>query len=150
GDLLAQGDFPGAIAIYETLYRTHPDSLVVANDLASLLSTNSDDPAQIARAALIAAPLHGNGSPAVADTLGWIAYRQGETARALPLLRRAARGLPDDPGVRLRLAEVQAASGQVDAAEASLATALSLAGPEDPRVQATQAVIATRVSVPAQ
>ncbi|MEM8822326.1 MAG: tetratricopeptide repeat protein, partial [Pseudomonadota bacterium] len=105
GDLLAQGDFPGAIAIYETLYRTHPDSLVVANDLASLLSTNSDDPAEIARAAQIAAPLHGNGSPAVADTLGWIAYRQGETARALPLLRRAARGLPDDPGVRLRLAE---------------------------------------------
>ena len=138
----AAGDVAGAIALLEDLHAEAPGDWVVANNLASRLSAGEGAPdAALARAARLAAGLRGRTEPAVSDTLGWIAHRQGDRRRALSLLRRAARGLPDDPEVRLRLARAEAAAGHPEAARAAFETAAALA-PGTPVAAAAQAAAA--------
>ncbi len=96
GRLEALGDFDGAIAILEQLYARDSSSLIVANNLASLITTHRDDDANLERAYGIAARMRGTDVPAFQDTLGWIAYRRGEHEEALSYLEPAARGLPED------------------------------------------------------
>ncbi len=96
GRLEAKGDFEGAIAILEQLYARDSSSLIVANNLASLITTHRDDDANLDRAYGIAARLRGTDVPAFQDTIGWIAYRRGDYQEALLNLEPAARGLPED------------------------------------------------------
>jgi len=74
-----------------------------------------------ADAALKARPL-----PHIQDTAGWIAHLQGRDADALPLLRRAARGLPGSPDVHYHLGVVEAAAGDEQLAQWHLAAAVDL------------------------
>lgn len=104
GILERKGDIPGAIAIYEALYKDNSGNPIIANNLASLLSANSADPDALNRAELIARRLRGSTVPAFQDTYGWIAYRRGNYAEAEPELVKAAAGLPDDPAVQYHLA----------------------------------------------
>ncbi|MCK0168704.1 tetratricopeptide repeat protein [Jannaschia sp. S6380] len=126
------GDVPGAIELLEALHADRPGDPTVANNLASLLVGHDDDPATLARAARIVAPLRGTANPAVSDTIGWIAFRRGDAEGALPLMRRAARGLPDDALVRSRLGQVQAALGRSEEARAAFAATLDLAPADHP------------------
>ncbi|MGB3406098.1 MAG: tetratricopeptide repeat protein [Jannaschia sp.] len=118
--LEASGDVAGAIAVLEALNAEEPGDVVTANNLASLISVSSDDPADLARAARIVADLRADSVPAIADTIGWIAFRRGDTARAIPLLERASRGLPLDLGVQLRLGQAYVAVGRIADARAVL------------------------------
>lgn len=135
------GDIDGAIAIYETLYEAMPNSAVVANNLASLISTYRTDDDSLERAYAVARRLRGTDIPAMMDTYGWITFRRGEVEEARPYLERAAEALSDDPLVQFHLGMVLAAEadaeieGQVEAAIAQLNVALDLAGPEDTRAQ---------------
>ena len=90
GELEQAGDVEGAIAIYEDLYRRNTNNVVVANNLASLLSTFRDDEESQARAAVVARRLRGTEVPAFQDTYGWIAYQQGNFEEALTYLEPAA------------------------------------------------------------
>jgi cellulose synthase operon protein C len=65
------GDFEGAIAIYERLYAMLPEPAVVANNLASLLSTYRDDAESLERAHVIARRLRGSDVPPVPGHL-WL------------------------------------------------------------------------------
>ncbi|WP_298438198.1 tetratricopeptide repeat protein [uncultured Jannaschia sp.] len=130
--LTALGDSEAAIVVLEALHSEQPGHPTVANNLAALLSTTRDDPASLARAARLAAPLRGDPRPQVADTIGWIAFRRGDVEGALPLMRRAARELPDDPVIRLRLGRVQAAHGDVGHARETFAAVETLTGPDHP------------------
>ncbi len=94
--LEATGDFDGAIAILENLYANDSSNLVVANNLASMITTRRDDDESVERAYAIAARMRGTDVPQFQDTLGWIAYRQGNFDEALTYLEPAARGLPND------------------------------------------------------
>jgi tetratricopeptide (TPR) repeat protein len=84
------GDFEGAIALYERLYEMLPNQPVVANNLASLISTYRDDEASLERAYTIARRLRGTDVAPFQDTYGWIAYRKGEYQEALEHLEPAA------------------------------------------------------------
>lgn len=127
GQLERAGDVAGAIAIYERLYAQNSSSVVVANNLASLISTwHADDPAQIERADIVARRLKGTKVPAFMDTYGWIQHLHGDSAEALPYLEGAAAGLPDDPMVQIHLGLVQLAAGKPEAAAAQLEKALAL------------------------
>lgn len=99
-----KGDYAGAIAIYEDLYKGNSGNPIVANNLASLLSAHSTEPDSLNRAELIARRLRGSTVPAFQDTYGWIAYLRGNYAEAEPELVKAAAGLPDDPSVQYHLA----------------------------------------------
>ncbi|WP_239986179.1 tetratricopeptide repeat protein [Paracoccus sp. SY] len=136
-----QGNIDGAIAIYDQLYARDSSSLIVANNLASLLSTwKSNDPAAVARASAVARRLKDTTVPAFMDTYGWIQHLNGDSQAALPYLEGAAAALDTDPLVQLHLGVVQAALGQTEAAKAQLEKGLGML-PED---QEGQTITAAR------
>jgi Flp pilus assembly protein TadD len=120
-------DWDGAIAIYEALYETESFDPVIANNLASLITTYRSDQANLDRAYLIARRLRGTDIPAFQDTYGWIVFRRGDPAAALPHLKSAAQGLPKDPMVQYHLGAAHFALGNRDAAREILSRALDLA-----------------------
>lgn len=104
GFLERKGDIDGAIAIYEDLYSRNSANPVIANNLASLLSSHRTDPDSLARAEVIARRLRGSDMPPYQDTYGWIAYQRGNYDDALKELEKAVQGLGEDPQVRFHLA----------------------------------------------
>ena len=51
-------------------------------------------------------------APAIADTYGWILFKQGKTDEALAPLREANKGLPNNAEVQYHLAAALAAKGE--------------------------------------
>ena len=116
-----KGDIDAAIAIYEKLYAQDSSSVVIANNLASLLATwKSADPQAVTRASAVARRLKDTKVPALMDTYGWIQHLNGDSQAALPYLEGAAEGLAEDPVVQLHLGIVQAAVGKTEAAKTQL------------------------------
>ncbi len=128
GELEQSGDIEGAIAIFDDLYARDTSNTLIANNLASLISTHRDDPESLEKAATIARRLRDLDVPAFQDTYGWIVYRQGRFEEALASLTAAAEGLPADPLVQFHLGMAQAAAGQNAQARATLTRALEIAG----------------------
>lgn len=122
------GAFEEAIAVYEQIYANDTSSAVVANNLASLITTHRDDPESLTRAANIVRRLRGTDVPAFQDTYGWIAYRRGNLDEALEYLEPAATALADDPLPHYHLGMTYAAIGRVADARSALTRALELAG----------------------
>ncbi len=102
-------DFEGAIAIYEKLYAKNSNNLVLANNLASMLTSYRSDTKSLERAFAIAARLNGTKVPAFQDTYGWIQYRRGNYKDALANLEPAAKGLATNALVQLHLGLTYAA-----------------------------------------
>ena len=127
-----EGDFEGAISIYEDLYNRNSSVSVIANNLASLLSTMRDDEESLERSARIARRLRGTEFPPYQDTYGWIQFRLGNLDEALEYLQPAARALADDPLVQHHLGMVYDAMGRSEDAVAQFERAIELAG-DDPR-----------------
>jgi len=138
------GDYDGAIEIYEALYARDSSAIVVANNLASLLSTHKDDAASLDRAWTVARRFAEAENPALQDTYGWIAHRRGDSADALPYLEGAARGLPQDALVQYHLAMAYLTLDQKDKALAQFRRAVEIAGPADtrPQIETAKAKIA--------
>lgn len=162
GALEKAGDIDGAIAIYEAMYERNSNSPVIANNLASLLSSHRSDAESLERAYTVARRLRGTQVPAFQDTYGWIAYQRGNYEEALSHLEPAARGLPQDAAVQYHLAMAYAAMNRRDdalailrritaAADAGAAPAwLEPARAEIPRLEATPAEVgAAPTSAPA-
>jgi tetratricopeptide (TPR) repeat protein len=129
------GDIDGAIAVYEEMYSLNSSDIVVANNLASLISEYRTDDASLERAWTIARRFSDTERPAIQDTYGWISHRRGNSQEALPFLEAAAAGLPDDPIVQFHLAEVLLALGQTEEALAQYRISLNKAAIVDSRPQ---------------
>ena len=121
-------DFEGAIAIYEAMYEKNSNNIVVANNLASLISAHRDTEESLNRAYVVARRLRGIEVPALQDTYGWIEYRRGNYEEAVVHLEPAARGLPKDPLVQYHLGRTYQALERYDEAKEVLQRALQLAG----------------------
>jgi predicted Zn-dependent protease len=132
-------DIDGALAIYETLYTQNSNSLIVANNLASLLATYRDDDASLERAFTVARRLRGTEVPPFQDTYGWILFRRGETAEALTYLESAANSLASDPIVQYHLARAYEELGRSEDALAAYRRAVEIADDDDPRSQIVDA-----------
>lgn len=138
------GDIEGAIAIYEELYEEDSSDVVIANNLASLLTSYSDDPESLARASTVARRLRGTDVPAFMDTYGWIAYREGNIEEAVPYLEGAVEGLPDDPIVRFHLGMAYAALDRTEAARSALEASIELAADRSlPQMEQARQTLAT-------
>ncbi|MEM1232547.1 MAG: tetratricopeptide repeat protein [Pseudomonadota bacterium] len=124
------GDVDGAIAIYEALYDELPNAPVVANNLASLISTYRTDAESLERAYTVARRLRGTEVPQMMDTYGWITFRRGEIDEARPYLAAAAEALPEDPLVQFHYGMLLSAAGQQAQAVTQLERALEIAGPD--------------------
>ena len=128
--LQAQGDIDGAIGVFDALYEQNSSSLIVANNLASLLATyRKDDAGSVQRATRIARRLVDTKVPAFQDTYGWIAHLDGRSEEALTYLEPAAAGLPQDAAVQVHLGLVYAALGRREEAIAQLQRGLEVGGP---------------------
>ncbi|MBU3261821.1 tetratricopeptide repeat protein [Roseovarius sp. PS-C2] len=103
------GEIEMAISVYEKLYELNSQSPVVANNLASLLTTHRSDDESLQRAFTLARRLRGTRDPIFQDTYGWIAYRLGNYEEALQYLEPAAAKLPDQPLVLYHLAKTYVA-----------------------------------------
>lgn len=126
GQLEREGDIEAAIAIYEEMYEKNSSSVVVANNLASLISSYRDTPESLERAYSIARRLRGTEIPAFQDTYGWIAFRLGNYEEALEYLEPAAKALPKEAIAQYHLAEAYAALDRNDDALATYRKTLEL------------------------
>lgn len=138
GFLEQAGDLDGAIGIYEALYARDSTNTIIANNLASLLSTHRTDEQSLARAEVIARRLRDSDIAAFQDTYGWIAFRRGNVGEALPVLEKAAEVLTDDPQVQYHLARAYLASGRDADALAQFQRVIDLAGDGDTRPFVTE------------
>lgn len=132
-------DIDGAIGIYESLYERNPNSLIIANNLASLLATYREDDESLVRAYTVARRLQGTTTPAFQDTIGWILFRRGDVTEALTYLEPAAEALAQDPIVQYHLGRAYiAAEREADALEA-FKRAVDVATEGDSRPQIAEA-----------
>ncbi len=144
GELEKGGDIEAAIAIYEALYAENSSDPVIANNLASMITTHRTDPESLERGYAIARRLRGLDVPAFQDTYGWIAFRRGDMDEALSNLEPAARGLPNDPLVQFHMGMVYAALKRPEDAATALRRALLLAGDSPlPQYQIARDTLAT-------
>lgn len=123
-----KGDYEAAIEAYERMTKQESGSMVVANNLASLLADNRTDKASHERAYLLAASLRKSQVPQFKDTLGWIHYLRGEHRVAAALLEEAVAQLPDMALVRYHLAMSYVALGEPAKASEHFKKALELSG----------------------
>jgi tetratricopeptide (TPR) repeat protein len=122
----SKGDYEAAISDYEALLKDSPDSLVVINNLASLLADHRTDDASLERALALAVNLQSSPVPQFKDTLGWLRYRRGEYKPAGDLLEAASNELPNLALVHYHLGMNYIALGQMQKASEELKKALEL------------------------
>ena len=96
GLLELKGEIEPAIAEYKSMLKDQPGSMIVANNLASLLADHHTDKASLAEAGSLAALLKNTDVPQFKDTLGWVDYLQGDYSAAVSLLEAAATKLPNN------------------------------------------------------
>ncbi|RKT32354.1 uncharacterized protein HemY [Roseovarius halotolerans] len=144
-ELLEQDrDFEGAIAIYEALYEENSNNMIVANNLASLISTHRNDDESLERAYAVARRLRGIEVPPLQDTYGWIAFRRGDLNEALTHLEPAAEGLPTDPLVQYHLGRTYLELDRPEDARATLQKAIELSGDNPlPQIQEARELLKT-------
>lgn len=103
-------DYDGAIGRYRAVLAAEPDNLLALNNLAYALADRKNAAAEALPLALRAYRLS-NQAPAIADTLGWVHFKLGDTALALPLLERAAKAEPGNVDILIHAATAHASMG---------------------------------------
>ena len=105
-----RNDYDEAIERYRAVLAAEPDHVVALNNLAYALADKKNQAKEALPLAERAYRLSGQ-APAVADTLGWVHFKLGDTAHALPLLERAAKGAPANVDILVHAATAHAAVG---------------------------------------
>lgn len=140
--LEARGAFDEAIEQYRLLFASNPDSMIVANNLASLLAEyHYQDPEALAFARRVALRLRSSTVPHFQDTFGWIEFLSGELDGALRSLLPAAEALPNNPIVRYHAGRVFAALNRHAEAREHLEAALAI-DPNFPKADSARATLA--------
>ncbi len=118
------GDIDKARNTYESILSINPEHAPSLNNLAYILSEQNIDLArafELAKRAREEMP----SDPSIADTLGWIAYKQGEYEWAASLLQESARKILH-PDVHYHLAMALQRTGNHSEAKISLQKAIEL------------------------
>ncbi len=122
-----QGKYEEAIKIYEGMLARVPNSEVVINNLASLISTVYSDEENLRKAYAYAKRFRSSPVPHFKDTLGWIHYKLGEYELATPLLEDAVKQLPNFALLRYHLGMSYRAENNKERAIEELTKASELA-----------------------
>jgi putative PEP-CTERM system TPR-repeat lipoprotein len=106
-----------AAKAYETVIQSQPTNVIALNNLAWLYQQQENPRAlEVAKQAYEL----GNKSAAVADTFGWIMFKQGQHEESIPILEKAHAANPESSEIGLHLAEAYKAIGEQDKAKAIL------------------------------
>jgi Tfp pilus assembly protein PilF len=131
-----------AISLYQDLLNRSPSTVFAANNLAMLLVTYRSDTASLAQAQKLADQLATTDVPTVIDTRGWVKFKSGDFHGAESLLQEAVDKSPNAPELRYHLAMAQLRSGESQAAQQNLESALqstrSFDGIDDARARLAQ------------
>jgi cellulose synthase operon protein C len=127
--------YEAAITEYQSMMKDQPGSMIIANNLASLLADHRTDKQSLAQAGSLSALLKNSDIPQFKDTLGWISYLQGDNSSALSLLKDAAAKLPNSSAVQFHLGMSYLAAGQDTDASERFKKAMELA-PKDAELKA--------------
>jgi len=122
-------DYTTAMEHYNTVLNIDSNHYKALNNLAYLLSNESGDIEGAYSMALRARELAPN-DPAVADTLGWIAYLRGDFAFARDLLLESSKKM-EAPLIFYHLAKVYVALDMIAEAKTTLEGAISLGLPDE-------------------
>jgi cytochrome c-type biogenesis protein CcmH/NrfG len=115
------GNLPQAKLAYERALKIDPDDAEVLNNLANVLLLLKDSGAvKVAEQAIAKNP----GNAATIDTLGWALLKNGQSDRALQLLRDARLRQPGNPEIAYHLATALAQAGRKTEAKSELESAL--------------------------
>ncbi len=120
-----QGNFAEARKNYEAALALNPKLPAPLNNLALLYAekfNEVDQAMDLAQRARDLAPQ----DPNIADTLGWVAFKKRQYARALPLLSGAVEKLPTSPEAQYHLGMAHYMLGHRDVAKATLEHSLAL------------------------
>ena len=132
-----QKDFAASRELYDKILAVNPRHGPALNNLAYLHAEHLGDLAKAQELAQRAREVLPN-DPMIADTLGWIMYRQGQYTWALALLQESAARLPDHAEIQYHLGMAQYMTGAEAAARSSLVKALQLAADFPGRADAVQ------------
>jgi tetratricopeptide (TPR) repeat protein len=135
------GDRNTAIELYRKVTESNPDSGEASNNLAYLLADYANKPDEALKYAQKAVQLVPE-APAYCDTLGWILYRKGVYAAAIPYLERASASQAEKDSViwKYHLAMAYAKAGNVVRGRTTLEAALKL-NPNLPEAKIAQQVV---------
>lgn len=117
-----------AIKVYETLLKSHADSDVVLNNLASLLCDTRKDKASLDRAYELAKKIKLTEIVQFKDTLGWASYRVGKNNDAQALLEEVVAKSSAEPDFHYHLAIIYQAQLNKEKAKEQFELALKAAG----------------------
>jgi cellulose synthase operon protein C len=95
-----------AIKVYENMIKDRPDSDIVANNLASLLTDHRTDKASMDRAYELAKISKDSQIPQFLDTFGWASYKTGNYDEAEKAIKAAITTLPEEVIFHYHLAKV--------------------------------------------
>lgn len=120
------GNFAAAKLAYQGALKLKPDDAQALNNLANV-QLRLKDPGAVKTAE--AAPASAPGDALITDTLAWALFQNGQSDRALQLLRDARLRQPGNPEIRYHLGAVLAGSGRNNEARDELDAALKLGVP---------------------
>ncbi len=116
-----------AIALYRAALTRNPKSVFALNNLAMLLVTYKHDASSLEQAQKFADELSSLSIATVIDTRGWVKYKTGDFHAAESLLQQAVDKSPNLPELRYHLGMAQFRSGEPQAAQQNLESALQSA-----------------------
>ncbi|MBR0685645.1 tetratricopeptide repeat protein [Bradyrhizobium manausense] len=126
---ILKNDNEAAISQYESILKDQPQaqqSLILINNLASLLLDTRSDKESLDRAAALAETLKASNVPQFQDTVGWARFKQGDIKSAIAVLEPAAAKSANLSAVHYHLGLAYAAEGQAEKAKLELDTAAKL------------------------
>jgi predicted Zn-dependent protease len=134
---LGRKEYEVAAQKFEAILKVMPNNAVALNNLAQTYLQLKDKRALAsAEQAAKLVPNH----PAIMDTLGWVLLEQGDTARALPLLQKAAVASGGNSEIRYHYAAALSKSGDKAGARKELEQLLS-AGKQFPLADEARALL---------
>ncbi len=122
-----QKDYAKAREAYEQVLAINPNLVPALNNLSYIYAENLNQPDKaydLAQKARTIDP----GNAAVADTLGWAAFKRGDYQQALALLQESTGKLSANPEVQFHLGMAHYMMGQADAARAAFQKAIETPG----------------------
>lgn len=134
-----QSNYAAAREAYEAILGFDPRFTLALNNLAVLVAEHFDDSDRaydLARRARALKPQ----DPHIADTLGWLLYRQRQYARAVPLLEESAVQLPRSAEVQAHVGLARYFAGAEAPAREALERSIALGGVFPGREEVDQAL----------
>ena len=120
------GKVDSSIEEYEALLQQNPKALVVANNLATILTDKKGDPSSLKRALELSRPFESmKEQPFLLDTLGWVYAKLGRNEDAIRLIREAVAQAPNHPLLNYHLGFAYHQSGQAKEARVYLSKAVN-------------------------